>query len=166
MLYSCVASPRSFKPERPYCSVARATDHVHSYYRYISQWRHARSLEGEFTLWRHLFPAIHPMFQRNQRRYHVKRFSYSIISRFSLFVGSRGLYLLCKLRYRNSPRPMLIPSPSLPWRWHLQHRTNNIVFRCFLYNAPRIQQCQCDVFIFLFLGKWPTWRTIVTMYIF
>jgi hypothetical protein len=42
------------------------------YYRYISQWRHARSFEGEYTLWRHLSPAIHPMFQRNQRRYHVK----------------------------------------------------------------------------------------------
>jgi hypothetical protein len=25
-----------------------------------------------FSLWRHIFPAIHPMFRRNQRRYHVK----------------------------------------------------------------------------------------------
>jgi hypothetical protein len=73
MLYSYVASPRSLNPERPYCSVAMATDHVLSYYRYISQWRHARSFEGVYTLWRHLFPAIHPMFQRNQRRYHVKK---------------------------------------------------------------------------------------------
>jgi hypothetical protein len=27
---------------------------------------------GRFSLWRHFFPAIHPMLQRNQRRYHVK----------------------------------------------------------------------------------------------
>jgi hypothetical protein len=78
MLYSCVASPGSLNPERPYCSVAMATDHVYSYYRYISQWRHARSFEGEFTLWRHLFPAIHPVFQRNQRRYHVKTYVHQV----------------------------------------------------------------------------------------
>jgi hypothetical protein len=40
-----VTRPRSFNPERPFCFVATATDHVHSYYRYISQWRHARSFE-------------------------------------------------------------------------------------------------------------------------
>jgi hypothetical protein len=27
---------------------------------------------GRFSLWRHLFPALHPMLQRKQRRYHVK----------------------------------------------------------------------------------------------
>jgi hypothetical protein len=47
------------------------------YYRYISQWRHARSFEGEYTLWRQLFPAIQPMFQRNQRRYHIKKTRYN-----------------------------------------------------------------------------------------
>jgi hypothetical protein len=37
--------PRSFNPERPYCFVAIATDHMTSYYRYISTWRHARPFE-------------------------------------------------------------------------------------------------------------------------
>jgi hypothetical protein len=31
-----------------------------------------RALAADLTLWRHLFPAIHPMLQQNQRRYHVK----------------------------------------------------------------------------------------------
>jgi hypothetical protein len=40
--------------------------------RQISRARpHGRSLARDLTLWRHLFPAIHPMLQRNQRRYHV-----------------------------------------------------------------------------------------------
>jgi hypothetical protein len=37
--------PRSFNPERPYCFVAIATDHVTSYYRYISKWLYARPFE-------------------------------------------------------------------------------------------------------------------------
>jgi hypothetical protein len=45
--------------QRPYCPLAIVTDDAHSYAEHLS-------------LWRHLFPAIHPMLQRNQRRYHVK----------------------------------------------------------------------------------------------
>jgi hypothetical protein len=66
------SSRRSTK--RPYCFVAVATRHVTPHYRYISKWRHTRPFEWEIhlVLWRHLLTAEPPVYQRNQRRYHVK----------------------------------------------------------------------------------------------
>jgi hypothetical protein len=62
-----VAPLRSLNPERQYCSVAIATDDAHSYAQHLSLWHHV--ISHALTS---LFPAIHPMLQRNQRRYHVK----------------------------------------------------------------------------------------------
>jgi hypothetical protein len=46
---------------------------------------------ARFSLWRHIFPAIHPMFQRNQRRYHVKKFL-SLHLNFLMFWNSSLMY--------------------------------------------------------------------------
>jgi len=69
---------------------------------------------------------------------YIKKFSYTITLRFSLFIGSRGFHKMCDLEYRISPRPILIPSPSLPWSWRLQFRTHTALLTSLLTPWSRV----------------------------
>jgi hypothetical protein len=63
---------RSLNPQWPYCPVAIAMDDAHSYVQHLSPQISRCDVTPHLALWHNLFPAIHPMLQRNQRRYHVK----------------------------------------------------------------------------------------------
>jgi hypothetical protein len=66
----------------------------------------SRALAADLTLWRHLFPAIHPMLQRNQRRYHVKNMVSGAtvgFSRITLHYGIKEVCcILARLTFRRS----------------------------------------------------------------
>jgi hypothetical protein len=107
---SAVVQPRAAILFRCYSNGSRAF--ILSIYLEVTS---RQIFRARFSLWRHIFPAIHPMFQRNQRGYHVKKTSNVFV--FHAEWGS--LYYLLPL-YTQKLQVSALQWLS-PWDGHFAH---------------------------------------------